>query len=98
MKIRTLFFTLFLSSNLQAEYRVYQYLVKSAYLEIRGGDGHLVTSTLDPVTYKAYHGGQDSLVVELLRTWTCKGHTGNFQRPCLSPLGEYSKTMAGAKK
>ena len=47
--------------------------------------GYLVTSTLDPVSYLSYHGGNSSLRVDLLRSWMCKGHTGNQQAPCNGP-------------
>lgn len=71
-----------------AEYRVYQYYVKSRYQYTTQGQNYLVTSTLDPVSYLSYHGGDQSIQVELLRTWMCKGHTGNHIRHCKDPLVE----------
>lgn len=69
-----------------AEYRVYQYYVKSRYKLNHDQKGYLVTSTLDPVSYLAYHGGHEGLKIDLLRTWTCPGHTGDGRPLCSSPL------------
>ena len=76
----------------QAEYRVYQYFVKSKFNLPQDKEGHLVTSTLDPVSYMAYHGGRQSIEIDLLRTWVCKGHTGYFKKFCDSPLDKLKKT------
>ena len=51
-------------------------------------NGHLVTSTLDPVSYIAYNGGQSLLAVDLLRTWICPGYTGEALQTCDSPYGK----------
>ena len=75
-----------------AEYRVYQYFVKSKFNLPQDKEGHLVTSTLDPVSYIAYHGGRQSIEIDLLRTWVCKGHTGYFKNFCESPLDKLKKT------
>ena len=69
-----------------AEYRVYQYQVRSRFPNDYQEKPHIVTSTLDPVSYLAYHGGETSIAVDLMRSWTCKGHTGGFKEACLSPL------------
>ena len=76
----------------QAEYRVYQYFVKSKFNLPQDKEGHLVTSTRDPVSYIAYHGGRQSIEIDLLRTWVCKGHTGYFKKFCDSPLDKLKKT------
>ena len=76
----------------EAEYRVYQYFVKSKFNLPQDKEGHLVTSTLDPVSYIAYHGGLQSIEIDLLRTWVCKGHTGYFKNFCESPLDKLKKT------
>lgn len=34
-----------------------------------------MTSTLNPISYVAYHGGNDSIEVNLLRSWQCMGDT-----------------------
>ncbi|WP_164848426.1 hypothetical protein [Halobacteriovorax sp. HLS] len=70
---------------INAEYRVYQYYVKSRIQLPVDNKGYLVTSTLDPVSYLSYHGGNSSIRVDMLRSWMCKGHTGNFQTPCNGP-------------
>ncbi len=76
-----------------AEYRVYQYYVRAATPTLRDGNSYLVTSTLHPVAYRAYHGGEQSLRVDLLRSWMCFGATA--RRPiCPSPLEELQKQLA----
>jgi hypothetical protein len=47
----------------------------------------MVTSTLDPTSYVSYHGGQGALRVNLLKTWTCKGHTGG-KAICEDPMAK----------
>lgn len=71
-----------------AEYRVYQYYVKSRYKLNYDQQGYQVTSTLDPVSYLAYHGGHESLKIDLLRTWVCPGDTGDGRPLCPSPLSD----------
>ncbi len=63
------------TSNAFSEYRVYQYYVKSKFKLPYDTEAYLVTSTLDPISYISYHGGEDSINVNLLRTWMCKGDT-----------------------
>ncbi|MBT7608816.1 MAG: hypothetical protein HN576_03610 [Bacteriovoracaceae bacterium] len=70
------------------EYRVYQYYVKSTYSSPKDKTQYLVTSSLDPVSYVTYHGGPDTIEVDLLRTWTCEGYTGSSNELCDSPLQE----------
>ena len=57
------------------EYRVYQYYVRTKVDNITPGNATLVTSTLNPTSYAAYHGGKLSLEVNLLRSWVCMGDT-----------------------
>ena len=79
---RCFFFVLLLcSSNLFAEYRVYQYYITSK-LE---GKKRLMTSTLDPKSFVAYHGGEQSISVDLLRSWPCWGYTGGGLPLCPPP-------------
>jgi hemolysin-activating ACP:hemolysin acyltransferase len=66
-----------LSPEIFAEYRVYQYYVKSTLPSLKDQQAKLVTSSLNPVSYVAYHGGSDVIQVDLLRSWMCYGHTGN---------------------
>ncbi|MBF0207612.1 MAG: hypothetical protein HQK53_12050 [Oligoflexia bacterium] len=54
----------------------------------------LITSTLDPVSYVAYHGGQSSISVSLLRTWICPGYTDEPEY-CPSP---YKQLIDSTKK
>lgn len=87
--MKLLFFSLSLlfSFSSLAEYRVYQYVVKNKIAVIDSPKSHLVTSTLDPVSYLSYHGGQSILSVDLLRTWMCPGNT-SFQEICSGPYEE----------
>lgn len=79
-----------------AEYRVYQYIVKSKRGAPHPEKGYIVTSTLDPVSYVAYHGGDTSIKVDLLRTWMCKGYTGAGKPLCESPQKRAQKEMEEA--
>lgn len=75
MKLIVLLICISSSLNVFAEYRVYQYIVKNKVPIVDSPKSHLVTSTLDPVSYLSYHGGSTLLTVDLLRTWMCPGHT-----------------------
>lgn len=77
-----------------AEYRVYQYYVKSRLNIKRDVASYLVTSTLDPVSYLSYHGGNDSIKIDLLRTWMCPGFTGMFKDICDGPLEKLKQLQA----
>lgn len=68
----------------QAEYRVYQYFVKARVDLPYDAQSYITLSTFDPVAFLAYHGGRDSIRVELLNSWMCKGHTGGKDL-CPSP-------------
>ena len=83
--IKILLISLFFSFSANAEYRVYQYYVKSKLKLPTDKSGYLVTSTLDPVSYISYHGGNTSLKVDLLRSWMCVGHTGGQKKLCPGP-------------
>jgi hypothetical protein len=65
----------FSSFNLCAEYRVYQYFTQTKLQNLTNVPYEIVTSTLDPKSYVAYHGGPESLEVKLLRSWMCFGNT-----------------------
>lgn len=77
----------------QAEYRVYQYYVKPAHSLSMDQKSHLVTSTLDPVSYISYHGGNAVIKIDLLRSWMCKGNTANKQL-CAPPFEELQAKRA----
>jgi hypothetical protein len=74
-----------------AEYRAYQYVVQSRF-EQEQGRSYIVTSSLDPVSYVAYHGGADSITVNLLRSWMCPGNTGNWET-CPAPGDELENRL-----
>lgn len=78
--------TLLTFTEAKAEYRAYQYLVKSndPYAVTTGAQAQYLVSTLNPQMYKSYHGG-NSLSVDLLRTWICPGYTGRHQKICDHP-------------
>lgn len=86
MKKFIILFTILLSQTSFGEYRVFQYYVKPSHPFSMDTQSYLVTSTLDPTTYLSYHGGKESLKVDLLRSWTCKGFTGNRKEYCRPPL------------
>lgn len=88
---KILFITFLFSLSIQAEYRVYQYIVTNKVQSASDeNNSNFIRSTLDPVTYLAYHGGAKLVEVELLRTWICPGYTGNGKDLCASP---YSKSL-----
>jgi hypothetical protein len=89
-----IFLVFLISFSAHSEYRVYQYFVKSKFNLPQDKEGHLVTSTLDPVSYIAYHGGLYSIEIDLLRSWICKGHTGDFKSICNSPLDKFKKSKS----
>lgn len=76
---------IFINLPLLAEYRVYQYYVRATYPMPQDQEAYLATSTLDPVSYTAYHGGSESIEVDLLRSWMCPGNTAQMQF-CPAPL------------
>lgn len=57
------------------EYRVYQYYVRPKIQNLNSSKAELVTSTLNPISYAAYHGGKSAVEVNLLRSWVCLGNT-----------------------
>ncbi len=82
---------LFLCTNAMAEYRVYQYLIKNRDTYQEKDISYQELSTLNPVAYVAYHGGGETIKVDLLRTWICPGYTGKKQEFCPSPYEELQK-------
>ena len=59
------------------EYRVYQYYIRSKMLNINPASAQVVTSTLNPANYMAYHGGKLTIDLTLLRSWMCMGNTSH---------------------
>ncbi|MBC7714190.1 MAG: hypothetical protein H7177_12675 [Rhizobacter sp.] len=75
---KKILFTIILAATVSpafGEYRVYQYYVRTKVDNINPGNAQVVTSTLNPTSYAAYHGGKLSLEVNLLRSWVCMGDT-----------------------
>lgn len=72
-----------------AEYRAYQYIVKSndPYARATDAKAQYIVSTLNPQMYKSYHGGS-FVTVDLLRTWICPGYTGSRKAICAHPYDE----------
>ncbi|MCP4912969.1 MAG: hypothetical protein GY909_07610 [Oligoflexia bacterium] len=93
MKNLLLVFTFLFSFAVNSEYRVYQYYVKPAHELSMDQKSHLVTSTLDPVSYISYHGGNEVVKIDLLRSWMCKGNTAN-QQMCPPPFEELQAKRA----
>lgn len=92
--------TLFILLNTQqvfSEYRVYQYYVRPKILNLTIVSAELVTSTLDPISYVAYHGGEESVEVNLLRSWQCMGNTSKAQFCSISEGRELNGAPAVAK-
>ena len=78
--------TLLVSLHAQAEYRVYQYLVKprNTLAMVTAAEARHVRSTLNPVAFLAYHGGASSVDATLMRSWMCPGSTARKEY-CLHP-------------
>ena len=81
-----------LSFSVRAEYRAYQYLVKTndSFAVATRARAQYIISTLNPQMYKSYHGGS-FVTVDLLRTWMCPGYTGRGKKICDHP---YDKEKA----
>ena len=77
----------------RAEYRVYQYMVKARHPFSVDKNAHMVTSTLDPQSYLAYHGGSTTLSIDLMRTWMCKGDTSHKEY-CESPHSKLNRELS----
>ncbi len=78
------------------EYRVYQYYIKSKVQNLINNNSEIVTSTLNPISYLAYHGGKDSIEINLLRSWQCMGNTSRLQ-VCSISDGKELETKTEAK-
>lgn len=81
-----LLLSLLLCLSAHAEYRVYQYLVKSRNTQamVTESAARPVVSTFNPVAFKAYHGGP-RVDITLMRTWMCMGYTGQGRPACAAP-------------
>jgi hypothetical protein len=76
IRLLSLLFSLPLCAH--AEYRVYQYMVgpKNKQFVVNDSGAKPQRSTLNPVAFIAYHGGNSAVDVTLLRSWMCPGYTG----------------------
>jgi hypothetical protein len=75
-----------------AEYRAYQYLVKTndPYAVATKAPAQYIVSTLNPQMYSRFHGGA-LISVDLLRTWMCPGYTGRRLPVCDHPYDQEAK-------
>ncbi len=96
-KLPALYLTLSLLAPIgaSAEYRVYQYAVRNKTVglgELGSGKAdavtYIVTSTLDPISYQAYHGGESTFGLDLMKSWMCPGHTGALDSYCSGPMAQ----------
>lgn len=76
----------FALSSAQAEYRVYQYLVKPKNMAamVTQVQARPVRSTLNPVAFLSYHGGKSAVDITLMRSWMCPGSTARKEY-CIHP-------------
>jgi hypothetical protein len=75
LKLFVIIISCLVSIQAYAEYRVYQYYAHSKIQNLTETPYEIITSTLDPKSYLAYHGGKESLELNLLRSWMCVGNT-----------------------
>lgn len=77
MKKKLALLLFLISIAARAEYRAYQYLVKTndQFAVANKAEAQYIVSTLNPQMFKSYHGGS-YVSVDLLRTWICPGYTG----------------------
>lgn len=80
-----IFMAIMVLNKANAEYRVYQFAVKAKNPYSMDTKSHVVTSTLDPEAYVSYHGGGETLRIDLIRSWMCYGDTSNRQ-VCKPPI------------
>ena len=75
-----------LNVPVKAEYRAYQYIVKTQdpYAVATKSNAQYIVSTLNPQMFKSYHGGH-LVSIDLLRTWICPGYTGSRKAVCDHP-------------
>lgn len=95
MKLLLILLTILAPLPTYAEYRVYQYLVKSTNTQamVNVAQARPILSTLNPVAFRAYHGG--SLVdLTLMRSWMCVGYTGQGEDVCPAPSERLEATSS----
>lgn len=81
------------SFSVRAEYRAYQYIVKTndPYAVANRAPAQYIVSTLNPQVFKSYHGGS-SVSIDVLRTWMCPGYTGLRTKVCAHPYDKGTAT------
>lgn len=86
MRIFLFVFVSLFSISVRAEYRAYQYIVKTKdpYAVATRAEPQYIVSTLNPQVFKSYHGGS-SISIDILRTWMCPGYTGLRTKVCDHP-------------
>lgn len=86
-----MFTAMLMPSIARAEYRVYEYILKNK-IPTNDEAGKIIRSTLNPRGFVAYHGGNNLIKIDLVRTWMCAGAT-NQRKLCLSPYEELTMDM-----
>ena len=87
IKLTSIFLTLLSLSVVKAEYRAYQYLVKTKNQNTTSEtktNSKIINSTLNPTSYLAYNGGVNLIDIDLINSWTCPGNTS--KKEICSPI------------
>ena len=69
---------LMLPLSAMSEYRAYQYLVVSKpeeQTQLTKSKSVVINSSLNPISYMTYHGGEKIVRIQLLNSWYCPGNT-----------------------
>jgi hypothetical protein len=74
-------FLIFYSAITFAEYRVYQYMIRDTKRAVSS----VVSSSLAPQSFVAYHGGSANMKIDLIKTWRCMGNTSGHMPLCEPP-------------
>ena len=75
--------------TVMAEYRAYQYIIKSkVHSESAEHEtsSKIVNSTLNPVSFIAYNGGTQVIEIDLVNSWMCPGNTS--KKKICKPLSQ----------
>tara|TARA_B100000886_G_C20244868_1_gene416191 strand:- start:389 stop:697 length:309 start_codon:yes stop_codon:yes gene_type:complete len=92
--IRAIIVAFLFAANLDAiaEYRAYQYILKSKILNQSVESTpmqSIVVSTLSPVSFIAYNGGESAIEATLINSWMCPGYTAKLGT-CKPPIQEFN--------
>lgn len=91
MRFALLFFTLFISCSVQAEYRVFLLRIEKI---ANPEEFRILPSNLDPQQYRGYYDVKDDEQVYYVDTWMCFERTSTFKKYCDSPRGLASDETA----